>query len=379
MSGKKSLNILFYTLTFSVLITGFLFSQVTVTVDEIVYDLLGEPYHKQLGKPWGEHEGLLHGASTNWDWYWGARPGAWMDKGDNKAVNLWGQVYEWKEESPETNIRIQVRNMTLYALVDGTWRTLSSGNSINQMEGSNWKENYQGASALSDVRSEKNNGGGMSFNMVSGYIFHWWVKKWPRAQIPEGVQAFYSVAEMRLIPNTDPNVDLSKAGYLAGIGNDYYTTPTIIGSGPWPSLAIARHKFITAAWQPSTADIVGEPPTDEDDYYNLILSHPLPPGVTETSVKTTETTVPTQPVLHQNYPNPFNPTTTINYKLPKTADVKLEVYNLKGRLVATLVDGRKNAGAHHVTFTNTSLPSGAYVYKLTSGDLSQTRKMLLLR
>jgi hypothetical protein len=379
MSYKIRWSIIHIALSILLLTPGFIFSQINISADDLTYDLLGEPYYNVLGKPWGAHEGLLHGVPSNWDWYWGARPGAWMEPGDNKAVNLWAQAYEWQEESPETNIRIQVRNMKLCALVDGQWRILAQGNDLNSMEGSNYKENFQGSADLSDVRSEKDNDGGISFNMIPDYNYHWWVKKWPRATFPDGVRAFYSVAEMRLIPDTDSTVDLGQAKYLASIGNDYYTTTTTAGPGPWPSLAIARHKFITVEWQAFTAYISGGPPQDEDEYRDLILSQPLPPGINTTSIQTIEAKTPATLTLQQNYPNPFNSNTVLTYSSMTGGRVRLTIYDLKGRTVNTLVDQGQHAGLYRIRFNGDGLASGTYLAKLQIADQYRINKMLLIR
>jgi hypothetical protein len=83
--------------------------------------------------------------------------------------------------------------------------------------------------------------------------------------------------------------------------------------------------------------------------------------------------------LSQNYPNPFNPSTTIEYSLNKPANVTLEVYNLVGQKVATLVNGYKPQGQYSVNFDAQNLSSGVYFYTLTSGDVKLTRKMLLMK
>ena len=83
--------------------------------------------------------------------------------------------------------------------------------------------------------------------------------------------------------------------------------------------------------------------------------------------------------LDQNYPNPFNPTTVVNYQLPTASDVKLVVYDILGREVAVLVNERKPAGNYQVTFDATRLSTGVYVYRLTTAEYTQCRKMVLAK
>jgi hypothetical protein len=83
--------------------------------------------------------------------------------------------------------------------------------------------------------------------------------------------------------------------------------------------------------------------------------------------------------LRQNYPNPFNPSTTIAYQIPSAGRVMLSVYDLLGRVVATLVDERKDAGSYTVRFDGRALSSGVYIYRLTAGQYIQTRKMVLTK
>ena len=83
--------------------------------------------------------------------------------------------------------------------------------------------------------------------------------------------------------------------------------------------------------------------------------------------------------LGQNYPNPFNPTTVISYQLPVASDVRLAVFDLLGREVATLVNEKKEPGSYTVTFNGSGLSSGVYFYSLQSGSYIQTRVLLLLR
>lgn len=90
---------------------------------------------------------------------------------------------------------------------------------------------------------------------------------------------------------------------------------------------------------------------------------------------------PTNYNLFQNYPNPFNPSTTISWQQRERNFVNLKVYDSLGCMVATLLNEYREAGIHNSGFNtdNYSLPSGIYYYRLTVGNFSQTRKMILLK
>lgn len=83
--------------------------------------------------------------------------------------------------------------------------------------------------------------------------------------------------------------------------------------------------------------------------------------------------------LSQNYPNPFNPTTTINYSIKESGLVCLKVYDVLGTEVASLVNETKEPGNYSVTFNAANLPSGMYVYILSTGNFVDTKKLILLK
>lgn len=87
--------------------------------------------------------------------------------------------------------------------------------------------------------------------------------------------------------------------------------------------------------------------------------------------------IPSSYELKQNFPNPFNPNTSISFSLPKESSVKLEVFDITGKNIATLVDETKAAGNYSYDFNASDLSSGIYFYKLTAGGFVSTRKMIL--
>jgi hypothetical protein len=103
------------------------------------------------------------------------------------------------------------------------------------------------------------------------------------------------------------------------------------------------------------------------------------------SLSGTATAVAQQPgaprtfALDQNFPNPFNPTTQISYELAAAGPVRLTVYDVLGRKVASLVDGEEQAGSHQVRFDGTGLASGVYIYRLQTPSALLQKKMMLVK
>ncbi|HRI46683.1 MAG TPA: choice-of-anchor D domain-containing protein [Ignavibacteriaceae bacterium] len=93
----------------------------------------------------------------------------------------------------------------------------------------------------------------------------------------------------------------------------------------------------------------------------------------------TDITVVLDYALEQNYPNPFNPSTTINYSIPNAEYVTIKVFNTLGEEVATLFNGNMEAGKHSLSFDASKLSSGMYIYRLSAGNFTQIKKMLLAK
>jgi carboxypeptidase T len=89
--------------------------------------------------------------------------------------------------------------------------------------------------------------------------------------------------------------------------------------------------------------------------------------------------IPFKYALEQNYPNPFNPGTMIKYQLPKESHVKITVFDILGKNVATLINEKKTAGFYEVQFDASKYATGLYLYKIEAGDFSEVKKMMLIK
>ncbi len=114
--------------------------------------------------------------------------------------------------------------------------------------------------------------------------------------------------------------------------------------------------------------------TDEAGYFALSL---------QAFATDKGTALPTSFALGQNYPNPFNPSTIIPYQIPVSTHVRLEVFNLLGQRLATLVDAERSAGAHTAQWDGTDVAgravgAGVYIYRLSGGGMTESRRMVLV-
>nr|MDA3861892.1 T9SS type A sorting domain-containing protein [Melioribacteraceae bacterium] len=124
----------------------------------------------------------------------------------------------------------------------------------------------------------------------------------------------------------------------------------------------------------------GNPPNAETTI-RFSTVKPVPEGetFTFTSEKFTLSFDLDNYALFQNYPNPFNPATTIRFYLPKDGLVTLTFYNVLGQKVDELLNSKMSLGLHEITFSNTNLASGIYLYRLKTEQFSETKKMILVK
>ena len=134
------------------------------------------------------------------------------------------------------------------------------------------------------------------------------------------------------------------------------------------------------SWSPqygtvnTTDNYVQKGGVNEFSYWTLgDVANPLPVE------ETIDNNIPVEYALYQNYPNPFNPVTVIKFDLPESGLVNLKIFNTIGEEVLTLVNEQLNAGTHSVSFNAENLPSGVYLYKLSTNSQLFSKKMILLK
>jgi hypothetical protein len=136
------------------------------------------------------------------------------------------------------------------------------------------------------------------------------------------------------------------------------------------------HRFTSERLSKSSSSLHGSVPETQGQDPMFIL-HIVPANVT--SLEDGEV-MPTEVELAQNYPNPFNPSTMIRYAVPSQSAVTLEVFDILGRQVATLVNNQvMPAGRHSVSFDAGRFASGVYVYRLVVGEKVMTKRMVLIK
>jgi photosystem II stability/assembly factor-like uncharacterized protein len=152
-----------------------------------------------------------------------------------------------------------------------------------------------------------------------------------------------------------------------------------------------QRKTENASWD-KLAFIPGQGTTTETQIYSHVDDSPNP-GINYYRLKQidydgsfeysgiieADVSLPLRFALEQNYPNPFNPNTVIKYQIPKDGKVTLKVYDILGNEVVVLVNKKQSAGDYEVKFDAAGLSSGIYFYQLNSGEVTQTKKMILLR
>jgi hypothetical protein len=173
------------------------------------------------------------------------------------------------------------------------------------------------------------------------------------------------------------NIDASNAFAIAFINEgDGTTKPRVmITESPLPgeitSLTYSTTSSSGANWYYFTSNMAG------DSVFTYLIRAYV--SIDTSGEKQNIELTPASFVLEQNYPNPFNTSTTIKFQMPSKGFVTLRIYDMIGREVATLVDEFQEAGPHDVKFDASNLPSGVYLYRITTGTYVETKKLVLIK
>jgi agmatine deiminase len=198
---------------------------------------------------------------------------------------------------------------------------------------------------------------------------------------------FISHSAIRTATNTMPSYEVK--AYIktkTGISNAkvYWTTDTLSGFSQLPMTAIA---------DTFRANIPGQPLGTKIYYYisatsnnSKTITKPMtaPSGnfrftVTVSSIISNGNQLVNDYKLYQNYPNPFNPNTIIRFQIKDSRFVTLKVYDILGREIASLVNEKLNTGTYEIPFSGNLLTTGIYYYKLTAGNFTDVKKMILTK
>ncbi len=150
-------------------------------------------------------------------------------------------------------------------------------------------------------------------------------------------------------------IDIQPAG-LSAFRAPFFIILNLAVGGNWPGSPDATTTF---------------PQLMEVDYVRVYQN--IPTGIQRENVQLKGF------ALEQNFPNPFNPSTSIRYHVPASSHVTLTVTDLLGRDVATLVNGRQDAGVHELPFDGSHLTSGVYLYRLTADGTTMVRRMQMVK
>jgi hypothetical protein len=163
-------------------------------------------------------------------------------------------------------------------------------------------------------------------------------------------------------------------------GNTFYDSAATltVSSSPYSVLFNGKMYYFSRWMGAGAGSYTGNNPTFQVNMNNpinqIVFYDTVNTGITKLGSE-----LPSKYDLYQNYPNPFNPSTKIKFDIIRNETVKLEVYDITGRAINTLVNGKLEAGKYEFMMTASSIPSGVYFYKLETENYTMTRRMILLK
>lgn len=168
--------------------------------------------------------------------------------------------------------------------------------------------------------------------------------------------------------------DLSQVENAVGAGSSGYINTDINGDNysDAEDISIVENNLSKSLKSPLNGDFFNTPEPEDQVIENTA-------NFKNEKIEVDKASKVNEYTLSDNYPNPFNPTTKISYEIPNSNLVSLKVFDMLGKEVTTLINEKQNAGKYTVEFNAGSLPSGAYFYKIVSGDFVKVKKMVLVK
>ncbi|MGV8017225.1 MAG: T9SS type A sorting domain-containing protein [Ignavibacteria bacterium] len=189
-----------------------------------------------------------------------------------------------------------------------------------------------------------------------------------------------------LTVNYKPQFKLTSSVQPSGIpasvvgGNQFYdsSSTVTISASPFSVQYNGKTYYLNRWVGGGAGSYTGTNPTFQVTFNNPITQIAIYDTV-NTGISRIGTEIPSKFDLFQNYPNPFNPSTKIKFDIAKYSPVKLEVYDITGRLIYTLVNSKLEAGSYEYSLDARSNPSGTYFYRLEAGSYVSTKRMILIK
>ena len=312
------------------------------------------------------HEGLPHGVPASYDWQAKPRRGAPEPGSGWSAAIAWGQVYEWVNGSPATNVRIQIKDLDMYYMSkkDNQWHLLQSSLKVS---GANYVEDFAGdVNKPANIRIEAD--GSISTTCGQGYNFHFWPSS-GRVTIPvNDVAGCFVTVKARIIMNDKNGTDdRNDAKYLMSVGGDWWESLT----APWDNwktnwdIGIGRFRFITPEWQSFNMYSV---PAD------TIRNNPPP---FEAKITGSALIDEADGIGFKSFTR-FAGKLNISVFNPQNEKLTLEIYDMNGCQIETLSNDLIASGINNFMFNTLSQHSGIYIFKLSSTSKIITKKVSII-
>ncbi len=341
----------------------------------------------------GEYKGNQSGTSYNPGTLSYSTTYYWRIDARNAAGTTTGYVWHFSTEaqaippSKATNPSPSNGATNQSINIDPSWSNSDGATSYNV---------YFGTDPTPDIGEYKGNQSGTSYNpgtLSYGTTYYWRIDAKNSAGTTTGNVWHFTTESQVTLPNAATNPNPSNGATNQSItvdpswsnGGGATSYDVYFGTDPTPDSGEYKGNQSGTSYNPGTLsynttyywriDAKNSAGTTTGDIWRLTTeADPTNVAIDEYAIE-----IPTEFFLFQNYPNPFNPTTAISYQIPITSFVRISIYDIHGRLVEALVNGKKNPGYYNVEWNAEKVGSGIYFYRIDAGEFSSVKKCLVVK